>query len=331
MVKLYVGDVMHYASEYAGKIDIKSIKQRLNDLKKPISRTKKYRQYYNYLTKILHWLDNGLLNAPPSILNQIIKDFSSLTIDMSFNIFNGIPFYKSIITAMEYDKVRDIYRKYVPKIGIKTCVYCNAQYAITFTNTSNKEYAQFEIDHWKAKSRFPFLCISFFNFVPSCPSCNKHKGDDDLEYSLYTEIPHHINEEEYDPFVFRIPDVNLAIFLNSYQSDILKLEFKSKSHNIKMENDYKRFAINEMYQLFIDEAALFILRFLFYNNAYRKQLESSFRPLFKSGISYDEFIYGTSFRPGDTFRRPLSKMIRDLHTQLEPSIEHVMWLKEKVG
>lgn len=325
MVRLYVGDVRQFAADYERIVGIPEIVERLKKLKRML-RSKPL--YQNYVDKILFWIDKGLISAEPSLLDTIVKDFASITIDTSLK-FKKKKFYEHILSAMGYNKARSLYRPYVPQMGIKTCLYCNAQYAITFYSKSNKEYAQFEVDHWMAKDIFPFLSISFFNFVPSCSSCNKHKGDAPLEFNMYSDVPRIIAGDEYDPFVFVVPDYNLSLFLNTNNSDVIKLEFKSRNGDSKMENDYKRFAINEMYELFKDEVALSIKRFLFYSDAFRKQMKSSYDSLFIDSQAYEEFIYGISFRTGEALKRPLAKMTRDIRAQLEHSQVYWNWMKSK--
>ena len=325
MVKIFAEDVRHYAEEYAGKIDVEGIKQRLYSLLPLVDSSKHHKDYIKLLIQLI---DTGLLIALPSRFDTLCKQFSALKASMT-KPFGSKPraFYKLIIQALDYDSARYFYRDYVPLMGIKTCVYCNAQYAVTFVSKGGRDYAQFEVDHWKPKNKYPFLCISFYNFVPSCPSCNKHKGENELQYSLYSEVPKVIGGTEYNPFEFRVSDGSLSRFLNSYQANILRLEFRSRTGDAAMEQDYARFGINEMYECFKDEAALCIQRYLFYSDAYRKQLQNNYGLVFANNLHYDEFIYGIPFGLKNTLHRPLSKMIQDIRSQLETSDEYFDWLK----
>lgn len=36
----------------------------------------------------------------------------------------------------------------------------------------------YDLDHGKPKAKYPYLCTSFFNLQPACPSCNRKKSDD---------------------------------------------------------------------------------------------------------------------------------------------------------
>lgn len=100
-----------------------------------------------------------------------------------------MPFFELVVDAMRYDKVqKDIMPKYIKEMGIKTCSYCNAQFATT-ASLQEIKYAPkgkftvksvntscYELDHNKAKSLYPYLCTNFYNLQPSCSSCNRRKN-----------------------------------------------------------------------------------------------------------------------------------------------------------
>lgn len=78
--------------------------------------------------------------------------------------------YKEIVEAMRYDYVqKSVYPKIINQLGIKTCVYCNAQYAFSYDNGKDS-FQNYEIDHWMPKSKYPYLCTSFSIFSRVAPS-----------------------------------------------------------------------------------------------------------------------------------------------------------------
>lgn len=327
MVRIYTEDVRHLADNYAARIDVAEIKKRLKNLLTLVGTSQPHIDYVNLLKTEL---DNDLLTAGPSKIELLCKQFSAFKASLSTKFgTQQQQFYKLVIDALGYDTARSYYRDVVPLMGIKTCVYCNAQYAVSFSRRDGIEYAQFEVDHWKPESRYPFLGISFYNFVPSCPSCNKHKTKKDLKFCIYSEVPYALDGVNHNPFVFLLSDDSLTRFLNSYNKDLLKLEFKSRVGDSALEEDYARFAINEMYECFRDEAAMAIRRYLFYSDAYREQLQVNYGKMFSGSLFYEEFIYGVSFGRKDVLRRPLAKMIQDIRAQLETSSAYFDWLKSK--
>ena len=72
----------------------------------------------------------------------------------------NVKFYELLVWALRYENVQgSIFPDYIRKLGIRTCVYCNAQYAIA--TRQNKAF--YQLDHCFPKSRYPFLATSFFN------------------------------------------------------------------------------------------------------------------------------------------------------------------------
>lgn len=65
-------------------------------------------------------------------LERIISHMILSNIRIKIKSKNEQPFFELIVDAMRYDKVqKDMMPGYIRKIGIKTCVYCNAQFATT--------------------------------------------------------------------------------------------------------------------------------------------------------------------------------------------------------
>lgn len=61
------------------------------------------------------------------------------------------------------------------------CPYCNATYLFKLReeNTAKKitNYVGAQLDHYYPKDDFPYLAISIFNLIPSCPTCNHIKSN----------------------------------------------------------------------------------------------------------------------------------------------------------
>lgn len=58
-------------------------------------------------------------------------------------------------------------------LGLRTCPYCNANYTIV----SAKGRFRADLEHFFPKSKYPYLSVTLYNLFPSCPTCNKLKGD----------------------------------------------------------------------------------------------------------------------------------------------------------
>lgn len=92
-------------------------------------------------------------------------------------------FWELIVDAMHYEKtVRPIMVPIIEAMGIRTCAYCNMQYALTIDHSKGL----YELDHRFPKSKYPYLCITFYNLQPSCPTCNHGKNNATADFGLYT-------------------------------------------------------------------------------------------------------------------------------------------------
>lgn len=96
-------------------------------------------------------------------------------------------FRNELINVMGYKELRDnFYPDYFEKIGIKSCVYCNSQLALTVRKVNGNRSAKFQVDHYYSKSEFPCFSISFYNLYPVCGSCNNSKSNNKVTFNLYS-------------------------------------------------------------------------------------------------------------------------------------------------
>ena len=64
--------------------------------------------------------------------------------------------------------------------GLRYCPYCNAEtvYALNINGRSVRS----DIDHFFPQSKYPFLAISLYNWIPGCTRCNRDlKRDRDID------------------------------------------------------------------------------------------------------------------------------------------------------
>lgn len=231
--------------------------------------------------------------------------------------YKTVKFANEIINALCYERIRnEIIPTYVKQLEIRTCIYCNANWAITFGGRRNhKKRGYYEIDHFKPKNLYPHLCISFFNLQPSCGGCNRTKSTDEALFNLYVENGENV---ELNPFVF---ELEKNLFINYYinkNDNHIEVLFKGKSGYEKLaENHNNIFHIEELYQEFGPEVEELIWRFKTYNKRYIDILVKSFVKLFlnkQSDIS--RFLYGFYQSEEDIHKRPLTKLHQDIFTQL---------------
>lgn len=276
-----------------------------------------------------------LITITPSQFISKITEFESLisTDEISKIKFerignaNGSPthneksyFHEHLVRAMRYNYVqRVVFPKYIRALGIKTCVYCNSQYAIT----TRSHETLFQLDHCLPKSRYPYLCTSFFNLQPCCGSCNLRKSDNDMLHGKYfATIWRDDSDPDKDFFSFALKDYALARYLLSHEKDDLETEFlliKESSNDLKsLHKDYLEFfKIDSLYSEHKDIAEEIIWKKYVYSLAYINSLRTAFKNWIKKDtVDVARLIMGNYMNADEIFLRPLSKFMQDIVKQL---------------
>lgn len=274
-----------------------------------------------------------LLILHPTELIRKIADFEAIISRNQINrkifgredaVLNSLS--SRIVEAMGYQTIRDeVYPKYVRKMGIKTCVYCNANYAIT--DKGGNGY--YDLDHWKPKSLYPYLCTSFYNLQVSCPSCNRRKsGSDQYEFfQLWNDQTDHCEEV----FRFGLNHGSVARYWITHQSQDEYVRFMSAdSRYKKMKDDMEeRLHIEDRYKEHNDVTEEIFWKAKVYNPSFLASLHSGLDTEKSAGKGVSlpicrgdiyRFILGTYVMPEQIHLRPLSKMIQDVAKELKIEI-----------
>lgn len=223
-------------------------------------------------------------------------------------------FSDMMIGAMRYKEVRETEMiPYVERLGIKTCVYCNSQHTATVHIDAKEVKGGYELDHFKAKDTYPFLCISFFNLQPCCGSCNKWKSNKDGLFNLYTNDPN----EMINPFEFGLSSASIVRYMLSQDAGSLEISFDS-DYKALLTNHEELFHTTKLYEGFRDTAEELVWRSKINNEAYMKQLVERFARLFPNHREeITRFLYGFYSKESDIHKRPLTKLQQDIARQLK--------------
>lgn len=212
---------------------------------------------------------------------------------------------------MRYQWVREkVYLAFGLKLGIKACVYCNAQYATTAT-VKGKIIATYDLDHYYPKSHYPFLCTSFYNLVPVCARCNRVKNDSKPTFCLYTH-----DYRKLRPFKFGLDPQSVIKYMMTHQEQQLSIELTPNivSEATDLKKHIRQLGLDELYSAHMDTASEVLWKAKIYNKAFRQQLETQFGKLFPHmEKDVDRFITGFSLRKGDVHKRPLTLMGQDIY------------------
>ena len=236
-------------------------------------------------------------------------------------------FYEHIVDILEYERCKKEIIPIYREMGIKTCVYCNAQYAIGFSKKKSN-CATYEFDHFHDKSDWPCFASTFYNLQPSCGSCNKKKSNNEYHFSLYS-----CAKDDFDVVKFQIPSALFSMFWLKPQKKILKIKIQecevnqkniSKSRKKKKEEEKKcvldelktKLHLENLYQEHIDEIEKIIMRVKSNPLSYQKQLRNAYNnQKLQMFMSFCEFICNFSEKHDDVYKQPLTKLKQDIFEQ----------------
>jgi len=192
---------------------------------------------------------------------------------------------------------------FVEGLGLKTCPYCNRNYTFIVNNDNGK--LRPEIDHFYPKSIYPFLAMSFYNLIPSCPTCNHtKKARDSYKEKLINPYEFQINDFKltYIPSTVEFNDIKNQ----KYNYDNFEIEFEEHNKNIEV------FKLQELYSQHKDIVLELLIKKAYYPKSYIKELEGF-------GFNEDEiyrYLLGNYQKDEDLHKRPLSKLIKDISKEL---------------
>lgn len=183
------------------------------------------------------------------------------------------------------------------KLNIMTCPYCNRHYTFTILKGKSHPTLRPQFDHFLPKSKFPLTAVCFYNLVPTCPECNKMKGERILSIHPYD------NSFERQGIVFRYDE------RSGKKNPIIEIS-KEDNENVK------RLALKETYQKHADIVSDLINKAEAYNSSYYDSLVNSFSGLGMTQEEIDRAVWGISIDEKDIGMRPFSKLSRDILYQL---------------
>lgn len=277
--------------------------------------------YLDYV--IILFLDDDFLKSDLKELKRLAAFLNSVPVQTTFTDSKGkavTSLTTHIIDALKYQSLRStFYPKFFNDLGVRACVYCNSQSALTikkydYKKAGYKISAKFELDHYIAKDDFPFLSICFYNLYPVCANCNKAKGVKEISFDLYGE---NTNPE----FKFSITPESVIRYLMEHDSELLEIKFvdpDKKNEFIDAPGSFEdTFRIQGIYQKQHDLAEELILKSQVYTKAYKASLASSFGRIVTNKTLTSRLIIGNYTEVEDTHKRPMAKFTQDIAKQLK--------------
>lgn len=307
----------------ARKYAMNLFKKRADNFEKPLTRLKKLSEslckeeqvpYKLYVDNIISFYDEIILLKPNDFEKFKKEKFNMLKDNQLSVLIPGFPkakkFYEAVVDSMRYHEVQKAeIRPYMKELGLNTCIYCNASYAVA----TDDRKATFHVDHWLPKSEYPFLCISFFNLYPACMHCNQLKSKKTTcNFCLYTD-----NSDLLDPFKFSIDDKSIIKYMLFNNADLLKVNLKSDKFPKDAEEHFDSFHLGGLYSQFSDEIEEIIWKAKIYNESYRNQLLAAYNKNFPFNMhAFKRFYLGFYPDAKDVHKRPLTLLKQSIAKEM---------------
>lgn len=166
-----------------------------------------------------------------------------------FNTLNTIFNYTSFSNSVE---LKDSSKKefswgrheLISKLGITVCPYCDRQYITNYKEDEKDEDEKTtaDLDHFYIKSKYPYLALSLYNFVPSCQICNSRmKGSED-----FLVKPHVYPYKGFEKDVyFTVSAQGFSKIMNSELD--YEVYLHNKNNDTEIENSIETFKLNKVY------------------------------------------------------------------------------------
>lgn len=283
---------------------IKSIKSQ-----KHICIDKKKFRITNKIKKILEWLEDEknlkkLIQLKPMDITILIKYIYKTFPKSHYKKESLNRVCYRIFVDYGYDKIDKL--KFIQKINLGSCPYCNRNYIFSIDKRSSIKP---EIDHFYPKSIYPYLAVSYFNLIPSCPTCNGFGAKESKDTFSYYPISNPYELKEND-FKFSISPESIDFFNvenNKYDFNSFEIELYGNKANLDV------FKLEELYKQHKDTVLELLMKKAYYPKSYIEELKGF-------GFSEDEvyrYLLCNYKKNEDLHKRPLSKLMKDISEELD--------------
>lgn len=313
------------------------IKHRLKEIKSEDK--KKYSKdefniFYNELVKDIEFiegLNNKSKTVDPNL--KIIKKEIEKNIDNGFNLdqfvknvaeslkkwienyksgYISINNYREYLNRCSEKTIQWSAYNFVFELGIKVCPYCNRQYISPIYSSKGKLRA--DLDHFYAKSKYPYLSMSIQNLIPCCKFCNSSlKGDKEFTFE------NNINpfDEDIDKYMYFNYYPKTAKTFYGQDEVIIKLnDRKDVDQEIikKFRNNIKTFQIEELYQYNTDIVKLMLKKRMIFSEKYLDNFYNIYSNIFKDKEEMIRILFNNTI--DENMDNPFSKLKKDIIAQL---------------
>lgn len=262
---------------------------------------------------------NDLITLP---LDELVLKFTPILEDVfNKNYTNKNIKFKKVINSIFFFENHSKWGAYklTQVLNINACPYCNRTY-ITTLGSENKKFSRPDIDHFLAKSKYPYLRMSFYNLIPSCVICNRNakgKKETSLEKNIYpfTNGFENIGTENYVRFNYRPKNYMDAI---GKGEPLIEFSFNGDEKHIKKcKNNIDLFRLEEQYSMQFNELNHLMQLKQYYSVAYLEDLTRKYPHLLQDYKEAYKLAFGKEYELTKDDNLPLSKFTRDILKELK--------------
>ena len=199
------------------------------------------------------------------------------------------------------------------KLQIDVCPYCNRQYIYTYEKNLLKRNTA-EIDHFRPKSKYPYLSCSLFNLVPACHTCNSVKLAVDEKKIIYPYTECFGENGKFQIQRGSSQELEIPINVRKIKVNIKIVEHAGCVLNSKIEASKKVFHLEEIYT----KHQLDVCDLLFRYNRYGKmKIKDVANTLDIPELAVKKIILGIPIRIDKKKEFVLHKFKKDVIDQLD--------------
>ncbi len=168
-----------------------------------------------------------------------------------------------------------------------------------------------ELDHYYPKSKYPFLCVSFFNLIPICPSCNKSKKDKTIDFDFYLE-----SKSLAQDFRFKLTKGCVARYITTKNINDISIEISHPNKKI-LKNFDERFSLRLKYNEYKDIVEELIYKEIKFNQIYLDSISNILNNTSLNKNIVKRIIYGNYSEKDESLKRPLAKFYQDISDDIK--------------
>ena len=251
---------------------------------------------------------------------NVIKDILFKPLSFLLEKYSWIQEYYNnhMKTSVEYESdmifnecfkwqfLKDMKGELVKRMGVKICPYCNQNYVYSVELEDNKVKYLGDIDHFLPRSKFKLFCLSLWNLIPSCKSCNQT-----FKHNNWSKMLSPVEGGFEDDCVFHIEFGNVESMLGVSDDFSVRWKLCRNGYNNKriekIEENISVLKLNELYSDHKEEIKRILkTKALLLNESYQNSLP---------GFHYNNpfmCIFGDYISEKNYVILPHSKMIHDI-------------------